>query len=177
MSQPPTVTEIRYHAPYMEWAKTRPAPDIDLAGSNILACSVDDLPDAREAVAFNGANDNGYRPLMAPEQRDGAAGTRSDVYALGAILRDLAGAPAPGRARKPLTSIILRAMGSDPGERYASPGELAADVRRFLDGAAVSAHVEGPLEQAARLARTYRTPIVLVLTYLAVRMLLLFWRA
>jgi hypothetical protein len=34
----------------MEWAKTRPAPDIDLAGSNILACSIDDLPDAREAV-------------------------------------------------------------------------------------------------------------------------------
>jgi hypothetical protein len=33
------------------------------------------------------------------------------------------------------------------------------------------------LERAARLARTYRTPIVLVLTYLAVRMLLLFWRA
>src|SRR6185503_20101577 len=64
MSQPPTVTEIRYHAPYMEWAKTRPTPDIDLAGSNILACSIDDLPDAREAVAFSGANDNGYRPLM-----------------------------------------------------------------------------------------------------------------
>jgi len=123
---------------------------------------------------WGGGGTEGY---MAPEQRDGAAGTRSDVYALGAILRDLAGTPAPGRARKPLTSIILRAMGSDPGERYASPGELAADVRRFLDGAAVSAHVEGPLEQAARLARTYRTPIVLVLTYLAVRMLLLFWRA
>jgi aspartate/methionine/tyrosine aminotransferase len=55
---------IRYHAPYMEWAKTRPTPEIDLAGSNILACSLDDLPGAREAVTFSGANDNGYRPLM-----------------------------------------------------------------------------------------------------------------
>ena len=32
----------RYHAPYMEWAKTRPAAEFDLAG----------------------ANDNGYRPLV-----------------------------------------------------------------------------------------------------------------
>ncbi len=55
--------DIRYHAPYMEWAKTRPTPEIDLAGSNILACSLDDLPGARDAIALDGANDNGYRPL------------------------------------------------------------------------------------------------------------------
>lgn len=64
MPHPSTVSDLHYHAPYMEWAKTRPAPDIDLAGSNILACSIDDLPDARDAVDFTGANDNGYRPLM-----------------------------------------------------------------------------------------------------------------
>src|SRR5262245_12055742 len=55
---------MRYHAPYMEWAKTRPAAEFDLAGSNILACAVDDLPGAREAISFEGTNDNGYRPLM-----------------------------------------------------------------------------------------------------------------
>jgi aspartate/methionine/tyrosine aminotransferase len=54
----------RYHAPYMEWAKTRPVPEIDLAGSNILACSLDDLPTAADALALHGSNDNGYRPLM-----------------------------------------------------------------------------------------------------------------
>jgi aspartate/methionine/tyrosine aminotransferase len=54
---------LRYHAPYMEWAKTRPAPEIDLAGSNILACSLDDLPGAADAISLSGANDNGYRPL------------------------------------------------------------------------------------------------------------------
>lgn len=65
MAQPPAPSpSIRYHAPYMEWAKTRPVPEIDLAGSNILACSVDDLPGAREAVALDGANDNGYGPLI-----------------------------------------------------------------------------------------------------------------
>jgi aspartate/methionine/tyrosine aminotransferase len=55
---------LRYYAPYMEWAKTRPQAEIDLAGSNILACSLEDLPEAREAVELGGANDNGYRPLM-----------------------------------------------------------------------------------------------------------------
>src|SRR3954465_10248884 len=47
----------------MEWAKTRPAPEIDLAGSNILACSIEDLPGAAGALSLSGANDNGYRPL------------------------------------------------------------------------------------------------------------------
>jgi aspartate/methionine/tyrosine aminotransferase len=55
---------LRYHAPYMEWAKTRPVPEIDLAGSNILACTIDDLPTAADALALDGTNDNGYRPLM-----------------------------------------------------------------------------------------------------------------
>jgi aspartate/methionine/tyrosine aminotransferase len=48
----------------MEWAKTRAAAELDLAGSNILACSLDDLPGARAAVDLSGANDNGYRPLV-----------------------------------------------------------------------------------------------------------------
>jgi hypothetical protein len=58
------MSTLRYHAPYMEWAKTRPVPEIDLAGSNILACTIDDLPAAADALSFSGANDNGYRPLM-----------------------------------------------------------------------------------------------------------------
>lgn len=64
---------LRYHAPYMEWAKTRPTPEIDLAGSNILACSLDDLPGAADALSLAGANDNGYRPLAE------AIGTRYNV--------------------------------------------------------------------------------------------------
>jgi aspartate/methionine/tyrosine aminotransferase len=55
---------LRYHAPYMEWAKTRAAAAFDLAGSNILACALDDLPGARAAVDLAGANDNGYGPLV-----------------------------------------------------------------------------------------------------------------
>jgi aspartate/methionine/tyrosine aminotransferase len=55
---------FRFHAPYMEWAKTRPAARYDLAGSNVLACSIDDLPGARDAVALSGKNDDGYLPLI-----------------------------------------------------------------------------------------------------------------
>jgi aspartate/methionine/tyrosine aminotransferase len=74
MPQPPAPSpSIRYHAPYMEWAKTRAAAEFDLAGSNILACSLDDLPGARAAVDLCGANDNGYRPLVE------AIGTRYGV--------------------------------------------------------------------------------------------------
>lgn len=57
-------SEVRYAAPYLEWAKTRPSAEFDLAGSNILPCSLDDLPGARQAIALWGANDNGYAPLM-----------------------------------------------------------------------------------------------------------------
>lgn len=48
----------------MEWAKTRPTPEFDLAGSNILTCTLDDLPGAREAISLSGANDTGYAPLI-----------------------------------------------------------------------------------------------------------------
>jgi aspartate/methionine/tyrosine aminotransferase len=64
MSQATPNPNLRYYAPYMEWAKTRAAAEIDLAGSNIMACSLEDLPGARGAVDLAGANDNGYRPLV-----------------------------------------------------------------------------------------------------------------
>lgn len=51
-------------APYMEWAKTRPRPAIDLAGSNLLACSLEDLPGARDAVDLAGESPEGYPPLV-----------------------------------------------------------------------------------------------------------------
>jgi aspartate/methionine/tyrosine aminotransferase len=51
-------------ATYMEWAKTRPAPSIDLAGSNLLGCTLQDLPGAREALDLSGESADGYRPLL-----------------------------------------------------------------------------------------------------------------
>jgi hypothetical protein len=51
-------------APYLLWAKTRQPAAIDLAGSNLLHCTLDDLPGAREAVDLTAPNDNGYAPLL-----------------------------------------------------------------------------------------------------------------
>lgn len=50
-------------APYMEWAKSRPRPRIDLAGSNLLPCTLEDLPGAREALDIAGESPEGYGPL------------------------------------------------------------------------------------------------------------------
>ena len=55
---------MRYYAPYMEWAKTRRHATYDLAGSNMLACSIEEIPGAREAAALSGDNENGYGPLL-----------------------------------------------------------------------------------------------------------------
>jgi aspartate/methionine/tyrosine aminotransferase len=51
-------------APYMRWAKSRPAPEFDLAGSNVLACEIDELEGAREALAITGRNDDGDPELI-----------------------------------------------------------------------------------------------------------------
>src|SRR5215470_6039054 len=55
---------VRARAPYMEWAKSRPSPEIDLAGSNLLACSLEELPGAREALEIAGESPNGFWPLV-----------------------------------------------------------------------------------------------------------------
>ena len=51
-------------APYMAWAKNRPAAKIDLSASNLLPCSIDDLAGARDALTLEGTNENGYPPLL-----------------------------------------------------------------------------------------------------------------
>ena len=51
-------------APYLWWAKSRNPAAIDLAGSNLLHCSMEDLPGAREALELTAPNDNGYAPIV-----------------------------------------------------------------------------------------------------------------
>jgi len=130
---------------------------------------------ARAGQAAAAGGTTGY---MAPEQRSGAADPRADVFSLGALLRDLArGAHRTSRyPAAPLASIIERALAPDPDERYPSVSALASDVRRYLDGHAVQAHRETLLERWLRVGRTYRTALVLVAAYLAMRVLLLIWR-
>lgn len=61
----------------MAWAKSRTPGKYDLAASNMLACTVDDLAGARDALSFDGANENGYPPLLdAIAERYGVAASR-----------------------------------------------------------------------------------------------------
>lgn len=118
--------------------------------------------------------------FMAPEQARGEPGLadgRTDVYGLGAILRAVVPGGTDGRAvPRPLAAIWNRALSPDPAARYPSAADMAADIARFLDAQPVAAYREPLAEKAGRVFRKYQTAVLLILTYLAVRLLFLVLR-
>ena len=74
------------------------------------------------------------------------------------------GPSAPGvlarRLRGDLDVICLRAIARDPARRYASAGDLAADLRRHLDGRPVEARPDTWGYRLSRFARRHRVAAV-----------------
>ena len=70
-------------APYLLWAKTRQPAAIDLAGSNLFHCTIDELPGVRDAVDISAPNDNGFAPLVESLARHYGVTTSRVVTAAG----------------------------------------------------------------------------------------------
>lgn len=120
----------------------------------------------------------GTPAFMSPEQAAGeraAISARSDVYALGAVLYEMAAGVPPFTADDPrallrrviedpvvppgqrrsgvprgLETVILRAMAKDPLDRYRSAEAMATDLRRLLEGRPPRASRPGPVKPFLR---------------------------
>jgi len=79
-------------------------------------------------------------------------------------------------APRPLLAIAAKAHANEPEARYQEVGELAEDLRRFQDQLAVSAYQERLWERGFRFASRNRVLLLLLVSYLLVRILLFFFR-
>ena len=131
----------------------------------------------------------GTPQYLAPEGLRGEWDERTDIYGLGVTLYELStwalpfgedsaaglleklrsGTLALPRRTNPqmpvdLETVVLKAAAADPRHRYLDAGELAEDLRRFLEDRPVLARRVGPLDRLSRWCRRNRTVAALSVT-------------
>ena len=139
----------------------------------------------------------GTPAYMSPEQARGEASRvdgRSDIYSLGVILFQLLTGELPfrgsmrillhkvihddppgpraleGRVPKDLDTICLKCLEKEPSRRYATAGELAADLHRFQAGKPVVARRIGAVGKTVKWMRRNRAVTMLLATVIATLM-------
>jgi serine/threonine protein kinase len=105
--------------------------------------------------------------FRAPEAR---LDSRSDIYALGALLLFVL----PPSAPPALRAIAAKAMSTDPGARYADAAALLADIERFQEGQAVEAWLEPLWHRLQRFGSRNAVLLWLLGAYAAVKFALFF---
>jgi eukaryotic-like serine/threonine-protein kinase len=138
----------------------------------------------------------GTPAYMSPEQAEVRAsdiGPGSDLFSLGAILYAILTGHVPYRGRTPsevldkvkrcefpkprqlkpevpgaLEAVCLKAMAANPGDRYATALDLAADVKRWLANEPVSAWREPALLRSRRWMRRHRALVTTTAAVLVV---------
>jgi hypothetical protein len=96
---------------------------------------------------------------------------RSDVYALGALIRFLL----PGGAPPALSAIAAKAMSERPQERYEGVAAVLHEIERFQDGLAVEAYAESSWQRVRRFAKRNEVLLWLLAAYAGVKFLVYFW--
>ena len=140
----------------MEWAKTRPSARLDLAGSNIFPCLIDELPGYRSAIALEGNNENGYGPLLESIAEQYGVTTDCVTTAQGASGANFLAFAA---LLEPGDEVLVETPGYDP--LVGAPRLLGARVnqfeRAFSDGFALD-------PERVRRAMTPRTRVIIITT-------------
>ncbi len=141
-------------SPYIVWMKRAPEIPFNLMGSNLLHCSVEDLPGAREALALDGFHEEGYPPLV--EAIAGRYGVTTDHVS---VATGTSGANflVCGALLRPGDEVLVERPAYDP--LLGVPRFLGAEIRRF-DRSFETGFAVDPERVAAAL--TSRTRLVIL---------------
>ncbi len=162
----------------------------DFGLAKLLVPDSEQTPPAGDTLPGTPVGTPGY---MSPEQAQGLRlSAASDIYGLGAILYEMLTGKAPFRAGTPLetlrlvleqepkdprqlnprvhkdlATICLKCLEKSPSRRYASAGELADDLERWLRQEPIHARPAGPGLRAARWVARNRIGTGLILSLCA----------